>query len=238
LNEGTGVTTVTNHRRYDSFGKLISETNTAVDLIFGFTGKQFDEATGLQHNLFRWYDSAIGQWVSEDPLSFKAGDENIRRYVGNSIVMYSDPSGLDWGDFFDFAAWKRWAHSSGNQVFPGSATNNSEDPVLVWSDLTGYYYLQPGETSGSGDCVDFIYEDVQDDWYKVAGVRNGHVDIGTDGIPEEPQNTLANPLTGTPVYFPDGYPGNDLDPVPPGGWVPTSTYPFPVPFVCNVRDWL
>jgi RHS repeat-associated protein len=94
MNEGTGVTTVTNHRRYDSFGKLISETNTAVDLIFGFTGKQLDEATGLQHNLNRWYDNSLGQWVSEDPIGFKAGDENVRRYVSNRLTRGLDSLGL------------------------------------------------------------------------------------------------------------------------------------------------
>jgi RHS repeat-associated protein len=97
LNEGTGVTSVTNHRRYDSFGKLISETNTAVDLIFGFTGKQLDEATGLQHNLNRWYDAALGQWVSEDPISFNAGDTNTRRYVSNDPNLFSDALGLQQG---------------------------------------------------------------------------------------------------------------------------------------------
>jgi RHS repeat-associated protein len=80
--------------QYNAYGKLVSETNSAVDLIFGFTGKQLDEATGLQHNLFRWYDSNLGQWLSEDPISFAAGDENVRRYVGNRIVSDSDIFGL------------------------------------------------------------------------------------------------------------------------------------------------
>jgi RHS repeat-associated protein len=94
LNEGTGVTSITNHRTFNSFGKLISETNAAVDMLFAFTGKQYDEATALQHNLFRWYDPALGQWLSEDPLSFSAGDENVRRYVGNGVLGSKDPTGL------------------------------------------------------------------------------------------------------------------------------------------------
>ena len=96
-NESTSATTVTNHRTYNSFGKLTAETNAAVDLIFGYTGKQLDDATGLQHNLFRWYDSALGQWLSEDPLGFAAGDENLKRYVGNEQVRFLDPTGL-WQD--------------------------------------------------------------------------------------------------------------------------------------------
>ncbi len=94
LNEGTGVTAVTNHRTYNAYGKLVAETNAAVDLIFGFTGKQLDDATGLQHNLFRWYDSNLGQWLSEDPLGFAAGDENVRRYVSNLCIALVDLVGF------------------------------------------------------------------------------------------------------------------------------------------------
>jgi hypothetical protein len=47
---------VVNHRNYDSFGNLTSETNAAVDFLFGYTGRAFDESTGLQNNLNRWYD--------------------------------------------------------------------------------------------------------------------------------------------------------------------------------------
>jgi RHS repeat-associated protein len=94
FSESTSVTSITNHRTYNSFGKLTAETNAAVDLLFGYTGKQLDEATGLQHNLFRWYDSALGQWLSEDPLGFAAGDANLARYVGNEPTGKTDPSGL------------------------------------------------------------------------------------------------------------------------------------------------
>ncbi len=47
FSESTSVTSVTNHRTYSSFGMLVSETNAAVDLIFGYTGTQPDEVTGL-----------------------------------------------------------------------------------------------------------------------------------------------------------------------------------------------
>ncbi len=91
---GTDTTSITNHRTYNVYGKLVSETDSAVDLLFGFTGKQLDEATGLQHNLFRWYDSNLGQWLSEDPISFAAGDENIKRYVKNGHTKAVDQLGL------------------------------------------------------------------------------------------------------------------------------------------------
>ncbi len=94
LNEGNGVTSVTNHRFYDAFGNLKSETNSAVDLIYGFTGKPFDEVTKLQNNWGRIYDAALAQFLSDDPSGFNAGDNNLRRYVENSPPNFSDPNGL------------------------------------------------------------------------------------------------------------------------------------------------
>ncbi len=96
----TGVTSVVNHRVYDVFGNLKSETNpatglaAAVDSVFGFTGRLHDDATGLQNNLNRWYDSKTGSWTSKDPSSFNGGDANLYRYVGNSPLNATDPTGL------------------------------------------------------------------------------------------------------------------------------------------------
>jgi RHS repeat-associated protein len=89
----THDTTVANHRLYDSFGNLKSESDDTVDEIFGFTGRLFDEITGLQNNLNRWYDSSVGRWISEDPTGLRP-DVNPYRYVGNSSTNHTDPTGL------------------------------------------------------------------------------------------------------------------------------------------------
>ena len=96
FNAGTGTTTVVDHRVYDSFGNLVSQTNAAVDFLFGFTGRPEDEATGLQNNLNRWYDAGTGRWMSEDPTGFTAGDTNLSRYCGNSPTNVTDPTGQIW----------------------------------------------------------------------------------------------------------------------------------------------
>jgi RHS repeat-associated protein len=92
--ESTGAVSIANHRTYDSFGRLVSETNAAVDEVFGFTARFFDEASGLQNNWNRWYDAAAGRWISEDPIGFAASDTNLGRYVGNQAVSAFDPTGL------------------------------------------------------------------------------------------------------------------------------------------------
>ena len=59
-----------------------------------FTSREFDTATKLQYNRARYYDAAVGRWISEDPLGFAAGDANVGRYVGNQVTGVTDPSGL------------------------------------------------------------------------------------------------------------------------------------------------
>lgn len=90
-----GLTLNRNHIKYDAFGNVTAESDSAVDHLFGYTGRAFDEETGLQNNLNRWYDATIGQWISEDPIGISAGDPNFYRYVGNFVTGAIDPSGLE-----------------------------------------------------------------------------------------------------------------------------------------------
>ena len=89
--DGGGV--VLNHVTYDSYGRVISVTNPAVEFRYGFTGREQDSETGLEYYRARYYDSAVGRFISEDPIGFAAGDTNIYRYVGNSPTNFTDPSG-------------------------------------------------------------------------------------------------------------------------------------------------
>jgi RHS repeat-associated protein len=64
------------------------------DIVFGYTGKYFDETTGLQNSWNRWYSPKMGRFISQDPIGFAAGDANLYRYVGNKPTTHTDPSGL------------------------------------------------------------------------------------------------------------------------------------------------
>ncbi len=83
-----------NHIAYDAFGNVQSESNPVVDHVFGFTGRPWDENTGLYYNRARYYDPLIGRFISEDPSGFASGDTNLYRYAGNSPTNLTDPSGL------------------------------------------------------------------------------------------------------------------------------------------------
>jgi RHS repeat-associated protein len=86
--------TVVDHRKYDSFGKMTSESTPTTDFIFGYTGQALDKAVGLYNYGHRWYDPATGRFASEDPSGFAAGDANLYRYVGNDPLNNTDPTGL------------------------------------------------------------------------------------------------------------------------------------------------
>ncbi len=44
----------------------------------------------------RYYDPAIGRFISEDPIRFAGGDVNLFAYTANNPVNFVDPWGLAW----------------------------------------------------------------------------------------------------------------------------------------------
>ncbi len=111
-----GPTTVT--FKYDPFGRriekgssvyvydganLIEETdlggNMVARYVFGsgidepLAGREWDSETGLYDYRARYYDPAIGRFLSEDPIGFKGGF-NFYVYVMNEPTTLIDPFGL------------------------------------------------------------------------------------------------------------------------------------------------
>ena len=89
-----GQATVVDHIMYGPYGEKVAETDTAIAHLYGYTGREYDKETGLQYNRARYYDPKLGRWISQDPMSFDAGDTNLYRYVGNEVTTNTDPSGL------------------------------------------------------------------------------------------------------------------------------------------------
>jgi RHS repeat-associated protein len=80
---------------YDPFGNIVTQTDSAEADRFMFAGMEFDSNTGLYYDHARYYDAAIGRFVSQDPKGFAAGDTNLYRYVGNAPTDQTDTSGLE-----------------------------------------------------------------------------------------------------------------------------------------------
>ena len=100
----TGVTSVANHRIFDSLGNLKSQTNAAVDCLFGLAGMPFDKASGTYRSYTRPYDPVTGRFLGKDWIDLNGGDTNEYRYCGNSPTNATDPTGraiwFGWGTGF------------------------------------------------------------------------------------------------------------------------------------------
>ena len=79
---------------YDSFDNVISDTNPAIQIPFGFAGGLTDTDTGLIRFGYRDYDPIIGRWTALDPIGFAGGDTNLYGYVFSDPVNFVDPRGL------------------------------------------------------------------------------------------------------------------------------------------------
>jgi RHS repeat-associated protein len=79
--------------QYESFGNLAATTGSIANP-FLYTGREFDDETGLYFYRARYYDPSIGRFISEDPIKFNGGI-NFYSYVQNDPVNWVDPEGLD-----------------------------------------------------------------------------------------------------------------------------------------------
>jgi len=75
---------------YDSFGTLTASTGSLVNP-FQYTGREFDQETGIYFYRARYFDQNIGRFLSEDPAE---DDLNLYAYVQNNPVNFVDPLGL------------------------------------------------------------------------------------------------------------------------------------------------
>jgi RHS repeat-associated protein len=138
--------TLGEHYEYDSYGNVLSGDTSVTRYLF--TSREFDEDTGLQYNRARWYDAAVGRWVSEDPIGFGAGDANLARYVGNNSMSFVDPSGLEGIEIAeDHAA------EATNTMFSSEWWNEPlYDPVPVWArGRISSMIFPPNEANWSGE---------------------------------------------------------------------------------------
>jgi len=126
--------------RYDAFGNQLngSETNTNP---FRFAAEYYDWETGFIYLRARFYNPAIGRFISEDPhwdiFNMQSGTEailqsgNLFIFVMNNPVMFLDPSGRVAMPIkealFNAAKWALGALGAGVGI--GSLTTATPPPV-------------------------------------------------------------------------------------------------------------
>ncbi|HKV40506.1 MAG TPA: RHS repeat-associated core domain-containing protein, partial [Blastocatellia bacterium] len=108
---------------------------------YGFTGRELDSQSGLMFYRARYYDPAIGRFISEDPLGLGGGDSNYYAYVHNSPTNLVDPSGLI------------GAYESAGQIHIGVSIliygpNASDELAARWEEALIEFWNSPQHHSG------------------------------------------------------------------------------------------
>ena len=106
ITDGTG--TPVERYSYDAYG-VVTVTNgggvavppngwgtphSAIGNPWTFTGRQFDEESGLYFYRARYYDPAKGRFIQRDPLEYVDG-YNLYQYAVSNPINLLDPSGLE-----------------------------------------------------------------------------------------------------------------------------------------------
>jgi RHS repeat-associated protein len=80
---------------YDSFGNVLSESGPSSGDRLKFAGMEDDSVVGQYYDRARYYECAVGRFLTQDPAGFGAGDPDLYRYVGNDTPDCVDPTGKE-----------------------------------------------------------------------------------------------------------------------------------------------
>lgn len=102
---------------YLPYGELSKTNSSGTDTVTSkFTGQEFDEETGLYYYGARYYEPAIGRFISADPVIPDLADGqsyNRYSYARDNPIIYTDPTGQSfWGILGDIllASLAPWAY--------------------------------------------------------------------------------------------------------------------------------
>jgi RHS repeat-associated protein len=91
----TPAAAITDTYRYSAFGEIEAQTGTTTNNYL-YTGQQFDSSTGLYSLRARYYDAAVGRFLSRDTWAIdRQNPMELNRYVyaAGNPVRWADPSG-------------------------------------------------------------------------------------------------------------------------------------------------
>ena len=127
----------------------VGESATArIDCPLRFPGQYHDDETGLDYNLYRYYDPAAGRFLTPDPLGLTPAP-NQHAYVGNPL-LWLDPLGLQsiLGTAFSWRA-SQIQHVRFNPRYPdGGPKFNSTTTAVVRAQTPEGHYVDV--VAGSG----------------------------------------------------------------------------------------
>jgi RHS repeat-associated protein len=94
---------------YDSFGRILEDTNPGMRAELGFGGGLHDRelgSYGLVRLGWRDYDPETGRFTAKDPIGYAGGNPDLYGYCLDDPVNLKDPEGLEgnglWESFTDW----------------------------------------------------------------------------------------------------------------------------------------
>ena len=147
LVDDTGA--VVNHRTYDSYGNLIAQSDESFSSRYGFTGREFDQETGLHYYRARYYDGEIGRFIGEDPISFAGNTFNLYEYVDNSPTNHFDPTGNFRVELHYIPVMGRWDHAD-------VVISDEEGITSYWARPQRGYYPFDAIAAITGGIISFM----------------------------------------------------------------------------------
>ncbi len=124
---------------YGPFGERLTASSTNLDQFkLRFSGKYFDEETGLSYFGYRYYSANTGRWLSRDRAA-ESCSQNLTAYVSNIPNVLVDPHGL----------WEVEGTFTASHAFVKATCGDS------FSDLA---FLLTGHRSAAADKMPYISE--------------------------------------------------------------------------------
>ncbi len=194
LTDRSGNSTV--QYSYGPFGS-ISITGTSNNS-YTYTGREID-GLGINYYRARYYNPAIGRFISEDPMGFAGSGPDLYAYAGDDPIDFNDPTGLDKKDN---CSKLRKQLTLGVQAAINSgllAQKLAELPI--YEAISGAAAPETGGASALLGVYKFVQalglaESTGGQWY---GAVTGKFE--TAESMEQEGDIAANPIVGVPAYL-------------------------------------
>ena len=155
---------------FEPFGRTAT-SGSANGNTFQFTGREADSGALIYYRA-RYYSPGMQRFISEDPIGFSGGDENLYAYVGGSPTNLTDPTGelipllIGIGAFLGGTGYVAWHKISGRKAtWKGFILSTGAGAGTA----VGGYYLGSFLGLFGGPGLQFAGQRLQEHWQKHAG---------------------------------------------------------------------